>query len=161
MRNQALNAADESDSKVAFDVKDSLQLLADIRDCFAYHGYPRRLATSALFGWLHSRSNRSWNIDGLATANRIARLLAPFEIYPRLQRIGSASPSRGYQLEAFLPQWQARLGFDLAAVTHVGQSEIANKDADCYSVTHSDVDFPKPSENQTENPPRRVAQSAQ
>src|SRR5262249_26858679 len=27
---------------------------------------------------------------------------------------------------------------------HVGQSEIANKNADCYSVTHSGVDFSQP-----------------
>jgi hypothetical protein len=47
------------------------------------------------------------------------------------------SPARGYQLEDFVPLWEAHLSFDPADVTRAQQSEIANKDAGCNAVTDS------------------------
>ena len=143
MRNQALNAADESASKVAFDVKDSLQMLADIRDCFAHHDYTDRLSTSTLLEWLHSRPARPWDVDGPITARRFAHLLVPFDIVPRVQRMAKTSLARGYQLQDFLEHWQKHLGFEVPVnvrnvfVTDATPSEIANKDAAGYAVTDS------------------------
>src|SRR5262249_53760262 len=122
----------------AFERKESLALLADIRDCFAHHGYPERLSTSAVLDWLHSRPARPWDVDGPIAARRLAGLLYPFDIFPRVQRIGQTSRSRGYQLEDFIEHWQKHLNFELPAfVTLSRESEIANNDAACHSVTDS------------------------
>jgi len=122
-----------------FDFKrlERLQLLADTRNCFAHYAYPGRLPTAVLLDWLHSRPARSWNLRGPITAARFAWLLASFHIYPRPQRIGRSSPARGYRLHDFVEHWQTHFGFDPASVTHSTESEIANNDADCHSVTDS------------------------
>ena len=124
-----------------FDLKESLQLLADVRDCFAHHSWAERLSTSDLLTWLHSRDARSWDVDGRITARRLARLLHPFEILPRVQRIDKKKLARGYQLQDFIEPWQKHLNFEVpVAVTHSDGSEIANKDGACYAVTHSRTD---------------------
>src|SRR5215470_12083709 len=56
--------ADSFQEQSAFELKESLQLLADVRDCFAHHGYPERLSTSTVLDWLHGRPARSWDVDG-------------------------------------------------------------------------------------------------
>jgi Protein of unknown function (DUF3631) len=123
--------------EAAFDLAHSLQLLADVRDCFAYYGYPDRLSTAALLAWMHMRPARPWDVDGPITARTFARLLMPFEIRPRVQRIGKDDPARGYQLEDFIEHWQTHFSFDPAVVTRARQSEIANNDAGCNAVTDS------------------------
>ena len=110
--------------EAAFDLKHCVQLLADVRDCFAHHSWPERLSTAALLAWLHNLSTRPWDVDGPITARTFARLLGAFDILPRLQRIGSAAPARGYQLADFVSHWQTHLGFDPALVTDKHQSEI-------------------------------------
>jgi hypothetical protein len=131
---QALISLFEEQS--VFDLRHSVQLLADIRDCFVYHGYPERLSTALLLEWMQSLPARPWDADGPITARTIAKLLAAFEIHPRIQRHGQASPARGYQLQDFVEPWQAHLGFNLALKDH-GLSEILNKDAGCNAITDS------------------------
>jgi hypothetical protein len=147
------------EAETAFELRHSLQLLADIRDCFAHHNYPSRLSTSALLEWMNSLPSRPWDMNeaGSITARTFARLLLPFEVRPRVQRIGPGDPARGYQLQDFLEAWKAHLGFSVPAdrpvaesaanaqsagqrqVTDQRESEIANKNAVCNAVTHSDA----------------------
>jgi Protein of unknown function (DUF3631) len=101
------------EEEAAFELKHSLQLLADIRDCFAHHGYPKRLSTAALLAWTHTLPARPWDVDGPITARSFARLLMPFEIHPRVQRIGSDDPARGYRLDTFAEHWKTHLGFEV------------------------------------------------
>jgi hypothetical protein len=97
-----------------FVLRHSIQLLADIRDCFAHHRYPERLARATLLDWMHSRPARPWDADGPITARAIARLLAPFEIHPRPQRTGPEGRlARGYQLGDFKKYWKAHLNFEV------------------------------------------------
>jgi hypothetical protein len=131
---QALISLFEEQS--VFDLRYSVQLLADFRDCFAYHGYPERLSTALLLEWMQSLSARPWDANGPITARTVAKLLAAFEIHPRVQRNGKASPARGYQLQDFVESWQAHLAFNLPLKDH-GLSEILNKDAGCNAITDS------------------------
>ncbi|HEV3041739.1 MAG TPA: DUF3631 domain-containing protein [Candidatus Angelobacter sp.] len=135
------------EEKTAFDLRMSVQLLADIRDCFAHHGYPGRLSTTVLLEWMQSRPARPWDADGAINARILARLLSAFDIHPRLQRNGSSNPVRGYQLQDFAEPWQIHFGFIVPAetpsveksmgllVTHAGGSRIANKHAACNTVS--------------------------
>lgn len=108
---EALLAAFEEEA--AFQLRLSLQLLADIRDCFAHHDYPQRLSTATLLDWTHTRPARPWDVDGPITARTIARLLAPFEIHPRVQRIPGAPTARGYQLNDFKELWKTHFNFEV------------------------------------------------
>jgi hypothetical protein len=143
----------------AFDQQQARQLLADLRDCFAYHGYPERLSTAMLLDWMHSLPSRPWDIDGPLNARTLAQKLGAFEIRPRVQRLSSSSVARGYQLQDFVEPWQAQLGFNLPAgnpiaaepvsspVTDGSQSEIPNKDKGCNTVTDSGaISVPTPQE---------------
>jgi hypothetical protein len=97
-----------------FVLRHSIQLLTDIRDCFAHHRYPERLASATLLDWMHSRPARPWDADGPIMARAIARLLAPFEIHPRPQRTGPEGRlARGYQLGDFKKYWKAHLNFEV------------------------------------------------
>ena len=154
--------ADAFQAETAFELQHSLQLLADIRDCFAWNNFPERLSTSTLIDWMLTRPARPWDAEGPITARAFARLLMPFEIQPRVQRIGSTERARGYQLEQFVELWQQHLGFTIpgpqppgspawAGVAHDGvevpsaalnftksqTSQITNKDAVCHAVTDS------------------------
>src|SRR5262249_27162560 len=53
-----------------FELKESLQLLADIRDCFAFHNYPERLATAVFLDWLHGLTSRPWDVNGSMTPQK-------------------------------------------------------------------------------------------
>ncbi|HLJ25120.1 MAG TPA: DUF3631 domain-containing protein [Candidatus Angelobacter sp.] len=128
---QALTAIFEQEA--AFHLQSSLQLLAAVRDCFAHHAYPERLSTAVLLDWMHSLPERPWDVDGRLSAHTLARLLGAFHTHPRVQRIGSANPARGYQLEDFKEPWQKHLGFELP------QSEIINKDKGCNTVAEAGV----------------------
>ena len=114
-----------------FALQPSLQLLADLRDCFAHHNFPERLSTAAVLDWMRSLPARPWDVDGHFSAHTLARLLGVFQISPRMQRMVSARSARGYQLEDFRQPWKKHLGFEL------GTSEIANKDALCCDVALS------------------------
>lgn len=97
-----------------FELRHSLQLLADLRDCFAHNNYPERLPTSIVMEWMHSLPARPWDADGSITARTIARLLKPFEIHPRPQRSGiEGHLARGYQLQDFKKHWKAHLNFEV------------------------------------------------
>ena len=106
---QALTAIFEGAAE--FDLYPSTQLLSDVYRCFFHHGFPERISTSGLLDWLHTLPARPWDESGSLTARTLARLLVAFEIRSRLQRIGKAAPTRGYQLEDFLRPWQRHLGF--------------------------------------------------
>jgi hypothetical protein len=139
-----------------FALRHSIQLLADIRDCFAHFNYPERLSSAMLLDWMHSRPSRPWDDDGPVTARTIARLLAPFEIHPRPQRSGPGSKlARGYQLGDFKKHWRTHLNFEVpprptpeelmnalwsnsASRKQSENVEMSNKDMGGYAVTHSD-----------------------
>ena len=85
--------------------KDSLQLLHDLREAFNHHGNPERISTAALLDWLHTQPDRPWSQDGPITAQTLAAMLQPFGIHSRTQRVGKASPARGYLMQDFIACW--------------------------------------------------------
>src|SRR5215468_5271395 len=96
------------EQELAHDRRDRIKLLSDLRDAFAHHGNPERISTAALLDWLHTQPDRAWNREGPITAQTLAFLLQPFNIRSRTQRVGRASPARGYILQDFVAKW-ARL----------------------------------------------------
>ncbi|HEY6348314.1 MAG TPA: DUF3631 domain-containing protein [Candidatus Angelobacter sp.] len=100
---EALSALFEQE--VVHGRKDSLQLLCDIREAFNHHGNPERISTAALLDWLHTQPGRPWNQDGPITAQTLAAMLQSFGIRSRTQRIGKASPARGYLMQDFVACW--------------------------------------------------------
>ena len=84
---------------------ESAQLLRAIYNAFAHHGFPDRIPTSGLLLWLNSLLDRPWDADGPINGAMLARLLRPCGIHPHLQRIGKASPARGYQKQDFAKVW--------------------------------------------------------
>lgn len=120
--------------EAALQLQPNLQLLADVRDCFAHHGFPERLSTSDLLDWMHSLPSRPWEENGRFSPYHLARMLGVFEIRPRLQRVGSTDPARGYQLEDFKEPWQKHLGGVAPG------SEIVNIDKDCNGVVEAHVE---------------------
>src|SRR5262249_61545579 len=98
-----------------FHLHPSKQPPAATRPCFAHHSWPKRLSTAALLEWMHSLPTRPWDADGPITARSFARMLLPFDVRPRVQRIGPADPARGYQLEDFVESWQTHLHFTFPA----------------------------------------------
>src|SRR5215468_9035957 len=96
------------EQELAHDRRDRIKLLSDLRDAFAHHGNPERISTAALLDWLHTQPDQPWNREGPITAQTLAFLLQPFDIRSRTQRLGKASPARGYILQDFVPKW-ARL----------------------------------------------------
>ncbi|HEY6351065.1 MAG TPA: DUF3631 domain-containing protein, partial [Candidatus Angelobacter sp.] len=95
--------------ELAQDRKDGLKLLSDLREVFAHHGNPERISTAAVLDWLHTQPGRSWNREAPITAQTLAGLLQPFDIRSRTQRIGKASPARGYLLQDFVAKWMRLL----------------------------------------------------
>src|SRR5262249_3250904 len=96
------------EQELAHDRRDGIRLLSDLRAAFAHHGNPERISTAALLDWLHTQPDRPWNREGPVTAQPLAFLLHPFDIRSRTQRVGKASPARGYLLQDFVAKW-ARL----------------------------------------------------
>jgi hypothetical protein len=94
------------------------------------------VSTAILLEWMQNRPARPWDADGPFTARTLARLLAAFEIHPRVQRNGKDNPARGYQLQDFAEPWQAHLGFKIPVTDH-DPAEIVNKDAVCNAITDS------------------------
>ena len=101
---QALLAAFEQET--AFDLQAGAQLLSDVHRCFFHHGFPERISTAVLLDWIHTQPSRPWDAEGPLSAGQLARLLAAFEIRPRLQRIDAANPARGYQMDDFKQAWR-------------------------------------------------------
>ncbi|HEY6348855.1 MAG TPA: DUF3631 domain-containing protein [Candidatus Angelobacter sp.] len=121
-------------AETEFELRHSLQLLADVRDCFAHNAYPERLSTADLLAWLHTLPTRPWDMNeaGPITARIFARLLLAFDIHPRVQRIGSAHPARGYQLQDFIGPWQIHLGFNApGALSRVEASPVSSDSVPC------------------------------
>jgi putative DNA primase/helicase len=102
------------EEEVVFDLQPSLQLLDDIYRYLSCHGFPERFSTAHLLDWMQAMPHRPWDVDGPLTASKVARLLAPFDIHPRPQRIGATNPARGYQLWQFLEPWQRHFGYKLS-----------------------------------------------
>jgi hypothetical protein len=103
-----------------FHLQPGLQMLQDLRDCFSFHSYPLRLSSFVLVEWLRSLPPRPWDLEGPINPARLARMLVPFDVRPRLQRtgppvgspkLGPPSPTRGYLLEDLVEAWQKHLGY--------------------------------------------------
>ncbi|HEY6253788.1 MAG TPA: DUF3631 domain-containing protein [Candidatus Angelobacter sp.] len=123
--------------ELAQDRKDGLKLLSDLREAFAHHGHPERISTAALLDWLHTQPDRPWNREAPITSQTLAGLLQPFEIRSRTQRIGQASPARGYLLEDFAAQWERLLPPEPRSNTGGSPRqpvEKASKNAVCSNV---------------------------
>jgi len=139
--------------ELAQDRKDGLKLLSDLREAFAHHGNPERISTAALLDWLHTQPGRSWNREAPITAQTLAGLLQPFEIRSRTQRIGKASPARGYLLQDFVAKWMRLL--PLEPIFNADGSprqpvEKASKNELCSDVA------PAPQAQYTENEKRTI-----
>jgi hypothetical protein len=105
--------------------------------------------------WLHALPPRPWDADGPISARTIARLLKPFAVRPRGQRIGPANPARGYQLEAFLDLWKSHLSLEIpSSPTASQQSEIVHKDATCNTIGH-EVPDTKPATSEQPQAPKQ------
>lgn len=105
-----------------FHLQPGLQLLRDLHNCFSFHGHPLRLSTCVLLEWMRTLPPRPWDQDGPLNAHRLARMLAAFDVRPRLQRsaqnlsspaVEPFSPARGYLLADFLEPWRRHLGLAL------------------------------------------------
>jgi hypothetical protein len=82
-----------------------LRLLADIRDVFALAA-SERIFTTDLIAALKADDEGPWLSErSPLTPNRLARLLAPFEISSRQLRIGSDN-LKGYERVAFQDTWE-------------------------------------------------------
>jgi hypothetical protein len=95
------NAADESLG---------VSLLSDIRDIFSETD-AEELSSRELVGALSKLDGRPWpalDYSGPITPNVLARILAPFDIFPRNLRIGS-SVVKGYRRACFSDGWNRYL----------------------------------------------------
>jgi hypothetical protein len=125
-----------------FQLHPNLQLLQDIFDCFAYHNFPDRLSSAQLLEWSYSRPPRPWDADGPMTQYKLARLLVPFEIRPRLQRIGEAAPARGYPIQQFLQPWKQY--FNLRVPGHTPGCELRYPQLPSWYLDRDPKRTPKP-----------------
>src|SRR5947207_10610127 len=89
--------------------KHLLDLLFELREAFAPHVQPERISTASLRAWLHPAPDASWNQEGPISANRLADMLRPFDIYPRLKHKKGQPSHRGYTLQDFLYTWNILL----------------------------------------------------
>src|SRR5436853_638411 len=89
--------------------KHVLDLLFELREAFSHYGQPERISTASLLAWLHHHPDASWNQEGPISANRLADLLRPFDIYPRLKHKKGQPSHRGYTLQDFLYTWNMLL----------------------------------------------------
>src|SRR2546423_10629111 len=85
--------------------KHVLDLLLELREAFSHYGQPEHISTASLLAWLHHHPDASWNQEGPITANRLADLLRPFDIHPRLKHKRGQPSHRGYTLQDFLYTW--------------------------------------------------------
>src|SRR5947207_1789363 len=86
-----------------------LDLLFELREAFSHYGQPERISTASLLAWLHHHPDASWNQEGPISANRLADMLRPFDIYPRLKHKKGQPSHRGYTLQDFLYTWNVLL----------------------------------------------------
>ena len=89
--------------------KHLLDLLFELREAFSHYGQPERISTASLLAWLHHHPDASWNQEGPISANRLADMLRPFDIYPRLKHKKGQPSHRGYTLQDFLYTWNMLL----------------------------------------------------
>jgi uncharacterized protein DUF3631 len=78
-----------------------IRLLGALRDAFRER-MTDKLASSEFRDWLHKQTDEpwsDWSRGNPISSRKVADLLRPFEIKPRVIRIGSETP-RGYELEA-------------------------------------------------------------
>jgi hypothetical protein len=87
-----------------------VSLISDIRDIFS-EKHAQMLSSLQLVGTLSKMEGRPWPAmehSGVITPNSLARLLAPFEIFPRNLRVG-ASIVKGYRFDSFTEAWNRYL----------------------------------------------------
>jgi len=86
----------------------SVQLLADIRNCF---GYKDRLSTADLLAKLLADEEAPWgDMRGKKiTPRKLAELLRPYGIHSSTIRIADGSTPKGYKREAFHDAWKRYL----------------------------------------------------
>lgn len=87
-----------------------MSLLSDIRDVFSGTD-AEELSSRELVGALSKLDGRPWpalDHSGPITPNALARLLAPFDIFPRNIRAGR-SVSKGYKRACFSDGWNRYL----------------------------------------------------
>jgi Protein of unknown function (DUF3631) len=87
-----------------------VSLLSDIRDIFSENGV-EELSSRELVVALSKLDGRPWpalDHSGPITPNVLARLLAPFDTFPRNLRIGS-SVVKGYKRASFSDGWSRYL----------------------------------------------------
>jgi hypothetical protein len=93
-----------------------IQLLRDIRQIFQNYSWPDNLPTAVLLDDLQALPSRPWEMDGPMTKHRLASMLQPFKIGPRMLRSelskGKSSGARGYLLEQFVTLWNDLLKAD-------------------------------------------------
>src|SRR2546423_386923 len=89
--------------------KSVLDLLLELREAVSHYGQPERISTASLLAWLHHTPDASWNQEGPISANRLADMLRPFDIYPRLKHKRGQPSHRGYTLQDFLYTWNMLL----------------------------------------------------
>jgi hypothetical protein len=93
-----------------------IQLLRDIRQIFQNYSWPDNLPTAVLLDDLRALPSRPWEMDGPMTKHRLASMLQPFKIGPRMLRSklsqGKSSGARGYLQEQFVTLWNDLLKAD-------------------------------------------------
>ena len=154
--------------------KHVLDLLFEVREAFSHYGQPERISTASLLAWLHHAPDASWNQEGPITANRLANLLRPFNIYPRLKHKRGQPSHRGYTLQDFLYTWSMllplepkvnrntsrrepmpdppRLGQTNEATVRAALETASNSDGAPESSTRSRVDLPSAAETSSQEP---------
>lgn len=134
-------------------------LLSDIRDILSQRQNPPKVSSAALAADLASVEGRSWAEWGRAgkpmTATALAKLLAPFRIFPATERDG-AEVFKGYKYEQFIDAFERYLPcqtvtplqsqetsaqparsqpLQAEAVLRFGSAQKPNNDAVCNGVT--------------------------
>jgi hypothetical protein len=110
---RARAAALELSAQVAQDDDSiSILLLADVRDCFAELNDPERIASADLSTMLALIEGSPWGEWGRSgkeiTPTALARLLKPYQVRPKLERI-EGRVQRGYERAEFEDTWERYL----------------------------------------------------
>lgn len=130
---RARNAALELCAKQEDDGDTGVRLLADIQRAFADVPDRTRWPSAALVDALNAMDDAPWaefgRGKGLST-NRLAKMLARFDIQPKTRRDGAAT-FKGYTVDLFVDAFGRYLSPNRHIVTN-GDNLIQNKELKCY-----------------------------